>query len=168
MFQGFYYRLGGLCLMMLSIVLFVAVLALLPPYLFSNAKSKIASQKLEIQTRESVPLDMEEINQVLTDVKGKLNLVEKNEQNRFIVSEQVIRAILKDKVSGIKILSMAYRVDQNNGKEITLSGDASSRQALLNFRQKLESDPAFKKVDLPISNFVRGTNIRFYLTLSPA
>jgi hypothetical protein len=52
------------------------------------------------------------------------------------------------------------------GEKISISGRASSREVLLSFRRTLEDNPAFSKVDLPISNFIKGSNIRFYITLT--
>ena len=41
-------------------------------------------------------------------------------------------------------------------------------ERLLLFRKALEDNTAFKKVDLPISNFVKGSNIQFDINLIPS
>jgi len=50
---------------------------------------------------------------------------------------------------------------------VSIEGIAPSREILLAFRRLLENDPLFKSVDLPISNFIKGSNIRFNLNLIP-
>ena len=61
-----------------------------------------------------------------------------------------------------------YENDATKGKKVTVLGIAPSRELLLLFRRALEDDVAFKKVDLPISNFVKGSNIEFSLSLIPS
>jgi len=67
----------------------------------------------------------------------------------------------------IKITDISYENDSLNGKKISIQGTAPSREVLLSFRQAFENDNTFKQVDLPISNFVKGSNIQFYLSLIP-
>ena len=80
----------------------------------------------------------------------------------------MIGAILLKKRSDIKITQILYQNDGTNGKKITLTGIASSREVLLLFRQALEDSSSFKDVVLPISNFVKGSNIDFSLSLTPS
>jgi hypothetical protein len=69
----------------------------------------------------------------------------------------------------IKITQILYDNTVAKGdKKVNIQGTAPSRERLLIFRQALEGNPAFKKVDLPISNFVKGSNIQFSLSLTPA
>ena len=49
---------------------------------------------------------------------------------------------------------------------MNISGIATNREVLLSFGKALEYDISFSKVDLPISNFVKGKNISFRLTVT--
>ena len=71
------------------------------------------------------------------------------------------------KMPEIKIDSIYYG-NTPKGREIRINGSAPSREKLLIFRLALENDPSFSRVDLPISNFVKGSDIKFFLTLVPA
>ena len=71
-------------------------------------------------------------------------------------------------MSDIQITRIAFENSPVSGKQVDLSGLAPSRERLLLFRQALENDTAFQKVDLPISNFVKGSNIQFSLSLTPS
>ncbi len=168
MAMDFYYRLAVLSVLMLCAVVFVAVLALLPAYLLSNSKSNIALQRLELQKAETAPFFNEETREIIKETNKKLDIIETAQSNKFSVSEKVINAILKEKISGIKIAQIAYENNTIEGKKIRISGTAPSRDVLLLFRKTLESSEAFKNVDLPISNFVKGSNIEFYISLIPA
>ncbi len=102
------------------------------------------------------------------DLNGKLILLQNAEQSKFLISEKVIDAVLASKISGIKISQILYQNDPIAGKSISLTGAASSRAVLLLFGQTLEDNTAFKNVNLPISNFVKESDIDFYLTLTPS
>jgi hypothetical protein len=168
MTKYFYYRLAVLFLAMLCVSLFIAILALLPAYFFSNSKNNIASKKLEIQKTQYVPLFGQETETVIKDINNKLNLIESAEKNKFLVSEKVINAIFMKKISSIKITQISYENNSTTGRKISIRGTAPSRETLLSFRKALEDGSSFKSVDLPISNFVKGSDIQFYLSLIPA
>ena len=68
----------------------------------------------------------------------------------------------------IKISQISFKDTGLDVKEVNISGTAPSRERLSLFRRALEGDPLFKKVDLPISNFIKGSNIRFSLSLTPS
>jgi hypothetical protein len=165
---GFYYRLAVLFLAMLDFCILVFFICLLPSYFLSSVKDNTINLKLDIQKKEPLPLLGEQSLSVIKDINNKLDLVENAEQNKFPLSIKVINAILLNKRLDIKITQISYENDPILGKKISLVGTAPSREVLLLFRQTLEDNSTFKNVDLPISNFVKGSNIQFYLNLIPA
>lgn len=167
MARDFYYRLTVIFILMLSTVVFIAALALLPAYLLSNSKKNIALQRLELQKAETAPFFNEETREIIKQTNKKLDIIETAQNGKFPVSEKVISAVLKEKISSIKIVQISYENNTVEGKKIRISGTAPSRDVLLLFRKTLESSEAFKSVDLPISNFVKGSNIQFYMSLIP-
>ena len=174
MVRGFYRRLAIVFLFVIGLSFFVASVTILPAYFVSSIKKNLAYAKLENQKKEPVPLLDQE---TLTDIKNlreKLSLIENAEQVKFNVSTKVINEIILHKTPNIKITEIVYNSplfsDKNHqtDSKIIVSGVAPSREVLLSFRLALEGDVLFKKVDLPISNFVEGSNIPFYLNLTPA
>ena len=144
----------------------------LPSYFFSSVKNNSENTRLQTQTKESVPLVNPETLSSIKDLNDKLSLIEKTQDNKFVVSEKVINAIILKKMSSIKITNIAYEnstlkgaTNKKASKKISIQGYAPSREVLLSFRQALENSVTFKQVDLPISNFVKGSNIQFYLSL---
>ena len=168
MANNFYYRLFILSLWMVSFSICFGVLAILPSYILSTSKENFADEKLVIQKNESVPILDQETSDAIKDLDSKLSLAEKLQVDKFIVTERVVNEIIESKVSGIKISRIFYENDSAKGKKIEIEGIASSREELLSFRQTLEDNKAFQNVDLPISNFVKGSNIQFFLTLMPS
>lgn len=171
MVKDFYYKLLILFFLTFGTSFFVALIAILPSYFLSSAKNTIINTKLEIQKKEPVPLPEEQTLAVIKDLDSKLSLIEKTRDNKFIVSQKVINAIILKKMSNIKITDISYENNSQNDplrdKKINIEGNAPSREVLLLFRQALEDDATFKSVNLPISNFVKGSNIKFYLSLIP-
>ena len=121
-----------------------------------------------MQKSEPVPLPDQQTLLAIKDLNNKLTLIENAQNNKFVISEKVINAIILKKIPKIKITDISYENDSLKGKKISIQGNAPSREILLLFRQALEDSVAFKQVDLPISNFVKGSNIQFYLSLIPS
>lgn len=164
----FYYRIALLYFLVFDFCIIVFLISIVPAYFISSAKYSSVNLKLETQAKEPLPLLGEQSLVVIKDINNKLNLVENSEKNKFLVSFKVINAILLKKRSDVKITQILYENDATKGKRISITGTAPSRSILLLFRQDLENSLSFKSIDLPISNFVKGSNIQFYLNLIPS
>lgn len=165
MIKGFYYKLVVLALITTGALFLVAAVAVMPSYFFSSVKNNIINTKLENQKEDPVSTSDQQLLDVTKSLSYKLGIIERAEKNEFSVSRNVIDAILLKKMSDIKITNIFYDNDPVKGKIISIQGNAPSREVLLSFRQALEDDKSFKQVDLPISNFVKGSNIKFSLSL---
>jgi len=165
---SFYSRLIIVLFFMLGLGVIVASFAILPSFFISYVKKDIANDKLNSQLKEVIPKLDEETISVLNSLNSKLDLIEKNKENKYIVSQKVIKEIVSRKMPGIKINRIFYETDSINGGKVNINGVALSREQLLLFRQSFEDYAIFKKVDLPISNFVKGSNLQFNLNLIPS
>jgi uncharacterized membrane protein len=164
----FYYKILVLFFVMAGLSALVALVAILPAYFLSSMKYSLANAKLETQKGEPLPQEGEQTIAAIKDINNKLSLVENAEKNKFPLSVKVINAVLLEKISNIEITEISYENNSVSGKKISITGTAPSREVLLLFREALENSSSFKSVDLPISNFVKGSNIQFYLNLIPA
>ncbi|MCC7160494.1 hypothetical protein IT399_02130 [Candidatus Nomurabacteria bacterium] len=168
MVANFYYKLAVLFFTTLDLCILIAIISLFPSYFISSVKLSEINSKLEFQKNEPLPQGGEQAMASVKDINKKISLIENSEKNRFLPSNNVINAILLNKRSDIKITQILYENDEIKGKKISITGLAPSREVLLLFRVALEDSGLFKKVDLPISNFVKGSNIQFYLNLIPS
>lgn len=165
--KDFYFRLTVVFLFTLGFCGLLVAVAVLPSFYLSYINKNLAEKKLEAQKLEPMPLvDLGSLN-LLEDLNGKLALVEKAKENKYSVSSKVINEIVLRKMPDIKINQILYARGSSGEKKVEIRGLAPSRERLLFFRRALEDDIAFKEVNLPISNFVRGSNIEFYLSLKP-
>ncbi len=170
--KGFYFRLLVLFLMMASVSMLIAFVAILPAYFLSSVKTNLIDSKLEAQRLEPVPLPDQETLALIKGLDRKLSIIDAAEKNKFVVTERAINAVVLKKMPEIKITDISYQKhsssDPESSRKISIQGTAPSREMLLLFRKALEDDDSFKRVDLPISNFVKGSNIPFYLSLIPS
>ncbi|MEK7089102.1 MAG: hypothetical protein AAB913_03150 [Patescibacteria group bacterium] len=167
MSKDFYFRLVTMFFVMLSVSLLIASILILPSYFFSSIEENVINTKLKLQEKFVSLLDQNTLK-IISDLENKLNLVENYEKNKSTFSTKIINEIILKKIPNIKITGIFYQNDSQTSKKISVSGKASSREILLSFRRALEDDMAFSKVDLPISNFVKGSDIKFYLSLIPS
>ncbi len=165
--KDFYFRLVIVFFVVLGFCFFVAFASILPSYFLSLVNKNVINAKLEMQKREPLLLTDQNSLAAIEDLKSKINLIESAEKNKYLISQKVINEIILQKINDIKITQLSYE-DSGGGKKISVRGIAGSRERLLLFRRALEDDITFKKVDLPISNFVKDSNIEFNLTLIPS
>ena len=166
--KDFYFRFFILLILALSIALCVASIVLIPSYYVSSIKKSLIADKL-LTLKNTPSVNTEETNSALTVFNTQLALIENAQKDKYVISEKVINEIILKKMPDIKIIGISY--DKNSdmgGKIINVRGIAKSRERLLLFRNTLQDDVFFKKVDLPISNFVKGSNITFSLSLIPS
>lgn len=165
--KNFYFRFFVVIFIMLGFCILVLSASILPAYFNSYIKRDVAIQKLESQKKENMPSLNKEITLTIKDLNEKLSLIENFEKNKFLVSNNIIKNILKEKMSDIKITKISYENKSKEDSLIGVYGIAKNRERLLAFRTNLEKNGDFKNIELPISNFIKGSDIEFYLTLMP-
>lgn len=168
MVKSFYYRLTIIYLLVFSLCILISVVVMTPSYFFVYNKAEVVNKKLEAQKNEPILLPDQQTLRVIEDLNTRLALIEHAGDDDFMISKKVINAVILKKTSSIKITDISYDNDPINGKKISIQGTAPSREILLSFRRALEDGALFEKVDLPISNFIKGANIQFYLNLIPS
>src|SRR3989344_1826858 len=147
--QHFYARLLVVTALALGASFLTAALALAPAYIISRAERQDILAILKVETSASLGEESGEgALSEMKDLNAKLELLAKRTE--------------------IQINKITYENEAKTGKKVSLRGNAASRERLLLFRRALENNPKFKKVDLPISNFVKGADIQFNLNLIPS
>ncbi|MFA6273719.1 MAG: hypothetical protein WC662_00995 [Candidatus Paceibacterota bacterium] len=164
----FYFKLIVVFLWVLGFLVLITSIIITPSYFASNIKKSLIVDKIEAQKNERIPVLDQEALLAIKDLNNKISLIEDAQKNEFLVSQNVINEILLKKMPDIKINQISYENNLNEGAIVQIRGSAPSRERLLSFRKSLEDDSFFLKVNLPISNFVKGSDIQFYLSLIPS
>lgn len=166
--KDFYFRLAVVFISMLGFCVTVGIVAILPSYFLSTIEKNLASAELLTQKNQPQTELDQDLAVEVNELSRKLTTIDDAQKNRYLVSEKIVRAVTLEKMSDIKLTKIIFEDTELDGKKVTVLGMAPSRERLLLFRQALEDSAAFGQVDLPISNFVKGSNIEFSLSLIPS
>ncbi|KKU75707.1 MAG: hypothetical protein UY01_C0006G0036 [Candidatus Nomurabacteria bacterium GW2011_GWB1_47_6] len=165
--QDFYFRFLAVFIAVLGFCIVVGAVSFLPTYFLSSAGRTLAREKLEAQQNEPPTRADQNLSAVAAELDRKLDQVESAKRSEYLISRKIINEIVVRKMADIKITKFTYENDGTEGRKVAIQGQAPSRERLLLFRRALENGVVFKKVELPISNFVKGSNIEFNLSLIP-
>jgi Tfp pilus assembly PilM family ATPase len=146
----------------LTITLFVWIsfLVTLGSYLFmtqviSDLAFKNAQKKHIAQQRQAATQQVSEIN----TLAGKVSKIE----SLSVSAEKVLNEIHRAKPAGITILEHDLILDKGS---IELRGKASTRQALIEYKENLEELPQIESVNIPISSFEVENNLDFGMSFT--
>ncbi len=142
----------------------ISILLVFPSYFFSVSKYNIANNRLEAFNRENPEIATENLDKSIADINSKLVLLSEK-QSSSTVSDTIIKDLTSNLPSGIRLNSITYSVNPTN-RTIVISGRASDRTTLRNFKSSLDANTNFTKVDLPISDFIERTNINFTISIT--
>lgn len=163
--KDFYMRVVIVSFFVLGTAVFLSNIMLAPALFYASLEKKLISEQFaKDENKLTFDLNQENKNAV-ENLENKISLIKQAQNTKFLVSEKVINNILSKKINGILINEINYTKDVNKGNLINIRGQASSRERLLTFKNSLVTDPNFKNVDLPISNFIKSTDIEFSLVL---
>ena len=160
--REYYLRLSIVALVNLIFLSIFASLLLLPSYMLSDTKEKYFNKKLSEISSETPEISINELNTYIAKINSTLSLFSSTSSRK--ISENIIMPILAIRPTNIKINQISY-VDHIDFVEISLNGVAGSRDALQSFKDILIKTGEYSSVDVPISSFVKKTNIDFNITL---
>ena len=146
----------------------IAGISLSPVYILASVQENLANQRWAAVQQLPVSQPDKETMAAIKDINTKISVIQEIEKSKFLVLENAFDEVVKQKMPDIKLSSISFSKDADGKRQITLEGLAPNRERLLLFRQALEADTHFASVDLPISNFVKGANINFTLSLTLA
>ncbi|MBI2459045.1 MAG: PilN domain-containing protein [Parcubacteria group bacterium] len=96
-------------------------------------------------------------NNKIKDINGKLDLVEKI-QNNFIPWSNLLKTLAHLTPKDISLYYLKINLLEQT---IKIKGQAGQRSSLLNFKQNLEDAAIFQTIDFPLKNILEKENINF-------
>ncbi len=157
---SYWMRFFSVSLSYLGLLFLFASVLLLPSYISSALKEKELEVSLESFNKAHKELDLNSMSNVVSDINTKL-VVLSVENKRSEIVESIFKDILNKKTSDIRISSISYNQKDEDSASVQLSGVASNRASLSNFKESLISNSYFKNVDIPISNFLEKKDLKF-------
>jgi len=155
-----------LLLIYIAIVTFAGIawiVSLVPSYILVSTKRDNAL------IQKTVPVsgvDTEKISTTekeLAGARGKLAVLGpfiSRQPMSFILAKLFYRI-----PEGVSLSSITINRGTEKGT-ILISGIASTRDTLVSFSKALEGEAFFKKVELPVSNFTKGKNVPFSMSIT--
>lgn len=158
-------RLGGVVIFAFASLISASLVLLVPSYLLANLKHKTASSELSaIESKQGRRAQENDVNTEIKAVNSEINLFLKGTPNASSTPSRTISKILDIKSKAIKIQGFTYDASVSQGRMIIV-GNASNRDTLSQFIEALKMEPTFTNVELPISSYVKSTNIDFSVVI---
>lgn len=154
----------------MTVFLMIANLALLTPsYIMARSKKNIAETRIENTTgmsaeerariEKETDVSIKELNRKLETFS-----MDTKATQSVIPPSQTINKILELKSSTIKVQGVLYEKTADRERFI-VTGKSAHRDDLAQFVDILKKDSFFTKVELPLSSYVKSTDISFSLVL---
>ena len=147
--------------LMLAGLVCVMIVLILAPILYSFT-TKTQSYTKE-RDRITAALERIRVSPEDSEVREYVYLLEQSEDTLTaraysVALEEVIRA----RPDGVKVYSVAL----GPGEGISVQGEVNTRASLVEFASALRREKSIAHVDVPIANFVEGTNAPFSISLT--
>ncbi len=158
-YKEYVLRLTVVILLGLFSTLMAGAIFLLPSYIWLRISEK---EILDKKTgSEQAHVADPHLNEVLAEAKLKMSGLHATEATSVI---DLINGIVEARGTGIKLSGIDFA--SVDGKiNFHISGVSATRDSLVAFSKRLQANPLYITVDVPISNFVKDRNIAFSLDL---
>lgn len=146
----------------LAFAFFVVTIAFsIPLFAITNAQkeSALVERSALIKNLKEDPAVLEKEVVLLNQ---KIKLIAETSDTQTLTS--VIERVLVQKGPSIALTSLTLKRGGNAGT-ISISGIASSRDALVAFSKRLQGEPSFSKINLPVGALARNKDIPFSLAI---
>lgn len=160
-------RLFIVSLFSLLILITGGLVTLLPALFASIVKEKAAHDRLNIVAEIVSAEERKNLEKNAADINKKTKILS-GESERFISLSYALKKIIERKNPHIFITSFFYDSAQEAEalRAVTISGTSVNRQTLVLFVNELRAEDIFSEVNVPVSNFVKNTDIPFSILLT--
>lgn len=149
---------------LLSSLIFIFILLLLPSYFFSLSKQNLIEARLEEFNANNKDLSGLDLNNTITDINTKLNLLASNNP-KYSLYNDVLNVVLSNRINGITFSQLLFNQTKDKGLNIEVHGQALDRTTLRNFKAALDNNPKVATTNLPISDFLEKTDLPFTISI---
>ena len=136
----------------------ISLVLLFPSYLTVQTSFNILDSQSASLTVKNLTAETASLSGIVQETNNYLNVLNSTSTPVRVVAALQSIASARDKT--VRIGSIFYRT-KDGQRQIVVSGNANSRQSLLDFAQKLKIQPGVVSADLPVSNFAEAQNINF-------
>lgn len=109
--------------------------------------------------------DPEKLRAEIGSINTKIAMVKDTTSTLPVTA--ILERLLAQRGNGILITNISVKRGGGTGS-LSLSGIASSRDALVSFSKRLQGVPSFKDVNLPVNSLARNKDIPFSISIDSA
>lgn len=140
-----------------------SLVLLTPSYLLAVSKYNSVSKELSaLESKQGLGAQEKDVNIRIKNINKQIDLYAKGGISSN--PSQTILKIISLKGGDVKIQGFTYDAS-NGGGRVVVVGSAASRDSLAQFMETLKKEPTFAKVEMPISSYVKSTNIDFSIVI---
>ncbi len=164
--KTYHMRLLIVALVSTLLLILVGTTMLIPALIAGVTKEKITREYFATISNVSTREQYENIQKEIADLNQKTTFILENE-NRGVTVSEIIKNIISHRNKDISLRAFSYEVviGSTSRRLITISGIAERRQALVLFIENLKADSFYSDVLVPVSNFVKNTDVSFTITV---
>lgn len=157
------YRKRFLSIMFLFVAALLAVgsVLLLPSLMFLKNSQAELQQKHDALAGQGTDAIAHSLSSSISDINSKLSDFANSAPTSPLVGD-FITPVLNAKTSHVHLTEFSYTANTDGTTaDVEISGDADSREALLDFSNALQTIPNYTDVNVPIASFIKSTDVTF-------
>ena len=140
----------------------ISLILLTPPFLTTQTRINILNSESADLKAQNLTTETSNLSGIVQQTNNYLSIFTASSTPDGVVA--ALQNIVAVRGGSVRIKSFVYKM--NNGQQqIAISGNADSRQSLLDFAQKLKGQPGVISADLPVSDFAKSQNIDFSINV---
>ena len=144
------------------IVVGIGFFSLLPSYFVVHSEeANILTLKNNVKKSISSKSD-EDLEKTLINIKQNISALGEKESDTVSILGEIVKA----KPEGVHINNINFINDKISTSTITILGVSSDRPNLILFSKRLQENPRWSSVDLPISNLAKDFDINFNINIA--
>ena len=160
--REYHIRVTIVFLFMVCLALLVGISSLFITYVKALSLESDIQQKVNSLDNEKISSDIKDIQQSV--VKSLALLDSLNKEKKFVPITELIEGLIKMRGS-LRFTAISTAKIGTTTYNINIQGVAPTRNSLLAFKSAFENLAQGNKVDLPVSELAKSTNIQFSLQL---
>lgn len=159
--REYHVRITIVFLFMVCVSLLIGIASILPTYTNAlNMESEILNKT--VKTKDNTSAEVKEFQKNVARSLALLDSLDKNDDS--MIFHDIISGLISLRGS-LKFNNFSISKTGTTTYAISLQGFAPNRNSLLSFKSNFESLNPDNKVDLPVSELAKSTNIQFSIQL---
>ena len=145
-----------------SLAAFIGIAALFPAFIKASETVQAAEDQASATTKSTDGANLKDFQ---TNMLRSLALLEVLSSDNGPRLSDIVNGIVALR-GDLKFDSITVNLVSSTTAGVSLDGVAPTRDSLLRFKSDFESGPSGNKVDLPVSELAKSSNIRFSIQLT--